>query len=117
MANGNHTFDELREIVQEGREINVKSALRLIMAGLADAHDARNADTKAINEKLDCLDKKMVSIRDITKYPSFLWYLVNMPIKTLAVLTLITLVACFIFIPETRSWVAEHILKTILGGL
>lgn len=117
MANGNHTFDELREIVQEEREINTKAALRLIMAGLADVHDARTIDMKGINEKLDCLDKKLSSVQGVTKYPSFLWYLVNMPLKTLAVVALLALIASYIFVPGTRDWVAEHILKTILGGL
>ena len=118
MANGNQTFKELREIVQEpGRKITTPTALRLIMAGLADIHDQRNADMQHINGKLDGIKLDVTKIKGVTKYPSFLWYLVNMPLKTLAVVLLICLVATIVFVPDARAWAGEQIIKTILGGL
>ena len=110
MANGNQTFKELREIVQEDREISTKTALRLIMAGLADIHEARSNDMAHINGKLD-------KIMDVTKYPSFLWYLVNMPLKTLAIIAIACLALTMIFVPDARQWALESIVKTVLGGL
>src|SRR3990167_3325879 len=117
MANGSQTFKELKEIVAEDRAITIKSALRLIMAGLADIHSTRSADMEHLNAKLDTIREDITKIKSVTKYPSFLWYLVNMPLKTVAVLALMSLIGAFILVPEWRGWLGEKIVKALLGGL
>ena len=117
MANGNQTFKELREIVQEDREITTKTALRLIMAGLADIHSTRGEDMQHINGKLDRIQVDITTMKGVTKYPSFLWYLVNMPLKTLAIIAIACLALTMIFVPDARQWAFESIVKTFLGGL
>ena len=110
MANGNQTFKELREIVAEGRKITTTTALRLIMAGLADIHDTRSHDMEHINRKLD-------GILNVTKYPSAYWYLMNKPLKLFAFLAVAALAVAIVFFPEARSWAIEQLIKTFLGGL
>ena|SRR3990167_4336831 len=117
MANGNQTFKELREMVAEGRKITTTTALRLIMAGVADIHDTRGKDMEHIKIKLDEIRSDMVKIKNVTKYPSAYWYLMNKPLKLFAFLAVVTLAVAIVFFPEARSWAIEQLIKTFLGGL
>lgn len=109
MPNGK-VFDELREMADDGRDIPQKSMLRLIMAALADMHDADVAYRTDISARMKAVEEKV-------KYPSALWYLVNMPLKTLGLFALIGLIMTLMFVPEARAWAGEQIIKTVLGGL
>ncbi len=109
MANGK-TFDELRKMAEEGTDIGVKPMLRLIMAGMADMHEADNLYREDTT-------KRLMKIESVTKYPSALWYFANMPLKTVGFFALLGLIAAVVFIPEARQWAFESIVKTLLGGL
>ncbi|UYN89879.1 MAG: hypothetical protein KIT08_01250 [Anaerolineales bacterium] len=109
MANG-ETFDEMRKMAESGTDIPVKSMLRLVMAGIADMHDADNAYRQETTDRLR-------KIEDVTKYPSALWFVVNRTWKTLGVFAFIGLFMALVFMPEARAWALESIAKIILGWL
>ena len=116
MANG-ETFAEIRRIVEDDEEISQKGALRLVLAAVHDIHRDRSKDMADLKGMITEIRGEMQTFRDRAKYPSALWYLVNMPLKTLGVFAAIMLVLALIFVPDVREWARQELFKLFLGAL
>ncbi len=114
MANGN-TFDEVRELIAEEKDMSVKGSQRLIMALLVDMHESGEKHRGDVVQRLEKLEDGAKNTAEwMRRYPSLLYFLHHQFWKTIGVLVLIGIGYAAIFVPDVRDRAIEIILGFLL---